>query len=177
MPPEELEDLGAWLTKATHDLQAAEYLSQAEEPLLDIVVYHCQQAMEKALKGFLTFKNSPFAKIHALVPLVEQAAEFDAGFEDLLDHAENLSPFAWRFRYPGELLEPDESEARDALELAREALDFVLDRVPEDARPGQLREGEAHSEAATTAELPPQVKPTPDEAGSETGGPGSESET
>ncbi len=175
MPPEEREELGAWLTKAAHDLQAAEYLSQAEEPLLDVVVYHCQQAMEKGLKGFLTFKNSPFAKIHALVPLVEQAAEFDAEFEDLLDHAENLSPFAWRFRYPGELLEPDESEAGHALELAREALEFVLDRVPEEVRPGQVREDAAHSEAATKADLPPQDKPTPDEAGSESGAPGNES--
>ncbi len=138
MQPEELEEVAAWLTKAAHDLQAAVYLSQAEKPLLDVVVYHCQQAMEKALKGFLTFKSSPFAKTHALVPLVEQAIEIDGEFEDLLDHAEHLSPFAWRFRYPGELLEPDEDEARRALALAREALEFVLDRVPEETRPGIL---------------------------------------
>ncbi len=54
MPPEALEEARAWLTKATRDLQAAEYLAMAEAPLLDIVVYHCQQAMEKALKGYLT---------------------------------------------------------------------------------------------------------------------------
>jgi len=113
MPPEDLEEVRAWLTKANHDLQAAAYLADAEQPLLDIVVYHCQQAAEKALKGFLTFKNSPFAKTHALGPLVEQASDLDAGFEALLDHAENLSPFAWRFRYPGELLVPDEDEARN----------------------------------------------------------------
>jgi len=152
MLPEELEEVGAWLTKSAHDLQAAVHLSQTEQPLLDIVVYHCQQAMEKALKGYLTFKNSPFAKTHALVPLVEQAADLDTGFEDLLDHAENLSPFAWRFRYPGELLDPDEDEARHALALAREALDFVLERVPEDAWPISAPRSPADSAANTTPE-------------------------
>jgi HEPN domain-containing protein len=135
MPPEELEEVRAWLLKASHDLEAAVYLSGLEDPLLDIVVYHCQQAMEKAVKGFLTLKASPFAKTHSLLPLVEQAAELDDGFEALLDHAEILSPFAWRFRYPGEVLDPDAEEAQKAVELADEALDFVLQRVPEEALP------------------------------------------
>jgi HEPN domain-containing protein len=91
--------------------------------------------MEKALKGLLTFKESPFTKTHALVLLVEQAAEIDSSFENLADHAEELSPFAWRFRYPGELLEPGRDEANNALELARTALEFVIERIPEEARP------------------------------------------
>jgi len=160
-PDESVEEVGAWLTKAAHDLQAAWHLSQAEPPLLDIVVYHCQQAMEKALKGYLTFKKSPFAKTHALVPLVEQAADLDTGFEDLLDHAEDLSPFAWRFRYPGEVLDPDEDEANRALTLAREALDFVLERVPEAARPSSAPGSPADSTAETTPE--PQAAPDPSE--------------
>ena len=160
MPPENQEEVRAWLTKADHDLRAATYLADAEEPLLDIVVYHCQQAAEKALKGFLTFKSSPFARTHALVPLVEQAADLDAAFAALLDHAEDLSPFAWRFRYPGELLIPDEDEARAAIEQAREVLEFVLDRVPEDARPSPPRDD-------STAEQAPQVSSTPEEDGSE----------
>jgi len=135
MQPEQSEEVRAWLAKATHDLKAAIYLSEMAEPLLDVAVYHCQQAMEKALKAFLASRNSPFAKTHALVLLVEQASDLDADFQTLLDHAETLSPFAWRFRYPGEVLDPEESEAGVAVELAREALDFVLERVPEGARP------------------------------------------
>ncbi len=134
MPPEQQEEVRAWLLKATHDLQAAMHLSRLSDPLPDVVVYHCQQAMEKALKGFLTCHGSPFAKTHALVPLVEQAAELDDGFEALLDHAETLSPFAWRFRYPGDVLDPEEQEVQTALVLAREALDFVLQRIPREVR-------------------------------------------
>jgi HEPN domain-containing protein len=135
MPPEQVEEIRAWLIKAARDLEAARRLIESEEPLLDIVVYHCQQSMEKALKGFLTFKESPFTKTHALVLLVEQAAEIDSSFDNLADHAEELSPFAWRFRYPGELLEPGRDEANNALELARTALEFVIERIPEEARP------------------------------------------
>ena len=130
------DEVRAWLTKAAHDLRAAEYLAHAEQPLLDIAVYHCQQAMEKALKGFLTAASRPFPKTHTLVPLVELAMEVDASFEGLRDPAEALSPFAWRFRYPGDVLEPSEAESREALEQAREALDFVLVRLPADTRPG-----------------------------------------
>ena len=129
------EEVRAWLTKASHDLRAADYLARVEEPLLDIVVYHCQQTMEKALKGFLASKGCPFRKTHALVPLVEQASDFEPEFMGLLDHAECLSPFAWRFRYPGDVLEPDEEEAQRALQLAREALEFVLARVSEETHP------------------------------------------
>ncbi len=151
MPPEQLEEVRAWLLKPSHDLRAAVHLADLEEPLLDVVVYHCQQAMEKALKGYLTCQGSPFAKTHALGPLVEQAAELDDGFEGLLEHAEDLSPFARRFRYPGEVLDPGEAEAARAVELAREALDFVVTRVPEEVRPEPGGKG-----VALPAEAPPE---------------------
>ena len=59
MPPEQVEEIRAWLIKAARDLEAARRLIETEEPLLDIVVYHCQQSMEKALKGFLTSERIP----------------------------------------------------------------------------------------------------------------------
>lgn len=163
MPPEQLEEIRAWLTKASHDLQAAEYLTGAAEPLFDVVVYHCQQAMEKSLKGYLTCKGSPFAKTHALVPLVEQAADLDNEFEFLLDHAEYLSPFAWRFRYPGDVLDPDEEETQRALELAGQALEFIFWRIPEEAWPIQDKNdvvpAAAMPPADQTDEMPPEGEP------------------
>ena len=33
-----------WLTRASHDLQAARVLAAADDPLLDAAIYHCQQA-------------------------------------------------------------------------------------------------------------------------------------
>jgi len=43
----------AWLRKAAYDLRVASHSLTASPPLLDDVVFHCQQAAEKALKGFL----------------------------------------------------------------------------------------------------------------------------
>ncbi len=136
MQPEEFEEITAWLTKAARDLRAAEYLAASEEPLLDVVVYHCQQAVEKALKGYLTAQSSPFAKTHSLVALLAQAEVFDAELDGLRDHAEELTPYATRYRYPGEPFEPGGFEAEQALARATEAVRFILDRVPRPARVG-----------------------------------------
>ena len=42
-----------WLIKAQHDLASARVLATSNPPLLDTAIYHCQQAAEKSLKGFL----------------------------------------------------------------------------------------------------------------------------
>ena len=47
----------SWLTKAQHDLASARVLAASAEPLLDTAIYHCQQAAEKAVKGFLAFRD------------------------------------------------------------------------------------------------------------------------
>jgi hypothetical protein len=41
-------------------------LLAANPPLLGEVVFHCQQAAEKAMKGFLSWHDSPFGKTHDL---------------------------------------------------------------------------------------------------------------
>ena len=42
----------SWLKKALHDLAAARSLAEPDRPILDVAIYHCQQAAEKALKGY-----------------------------------------------------------------------------------------------------------------------------
>jgi HEPN domain-containing protein len=133
MPPEKLEEVRAWMIKAARDLTASARLLEGADPLCDVVVYHCQQAAEKALKGYLTWRDSPFAKTHSLVQLVEQARLFDEGFGALVEHAEDLSPFAWRFRYPGDVLDPGETEARRALAMAGDVVELVKQLLPEGA--------------------------------------------
>jgi len=44
-----------WLVKAWHDLAAARKLAGGPDAYLDVAIYHCQQAAEKALKAFLAF--------------------------------------------------------------------------------------------------------------------------
>jgi len=55
-----VRETSAWLSKAANDLRAAEHELTATPPLLDDIVFHCQQAAEKVIKGFLMWHNRPF---------------------------------------------------------------------------------------------------------------------
>ncbi len=123
-----------WLAKATQDLGLAEHAVE-DTPFLGGAVFHCQQAAEKALKAFLTWRGQPFRKTHQLVELVQACADLDAAFASLSDAAATLTPYAWEYRYPGDFSEPTTDEAHEAARLARTVLDFVLQRLPDEARP------------------------------------------
>lgn len=43
-----------WLTKADNDLKAVKQLLTFDDVLADILSFHCQQAVEKYLKAYLT---------------------------------------------------------------------------------------------------------------------------
>ena len=64
----------AWLVRALDDLGTARDLLALPTPRLRSVVFHCQQAAEKALKSFLTWHDRPFGKTHDLRALGRQCA-------------------------------------------------------------------------------------------------------
>jgi HEPN domain-containing protein len=51
-----------WLRFAGEDMASADQLFRASPPLLKQSLFHCQQAGEKALKGFLVYHEQPFRK-------------------------------------------------------------------------------------------------------------------
>jgi HEPN domain-containing protein len=115
-----------WLAKAERDYEAARrMIDEPREPLRDAGVYHCQQAAEKALKGWLTSKGVAVTKTHDLVHLVRLCAADEKTFEALISPADFLSPFAVEFRYPGDIFEPPQEDADRALLDARAILDAV----------------------------------------------------
>ena len=136
MDEAKLHEIRAWLAKAVHDLRSAEWLVARPDPLCDAAGFHCQQVAEKALKAYLTWRDEPFEKTHSLVALVAKCLQFDASFETLRAAATTLTPYAVASRYPGDLPELTEAEAQEALALAREVWDFVLERLPPEARVG-----------------------------------------
>lgn len=120
----------AWLQRACRDLAAARKLGSGADPFPDIAVCHCQQAAEKASKGFLLWREIPFSKTHDLRFLVQTAANEDPDFKECESTAELLTPYATQFRYPGESPVPSEEELQTALSAAEEILGFVLTRLP-----------------------------------------------
>jgi HEPN domain-containing protein len=114
----------AWLTKAKHDLEAAQLLIRDQKRLLDIGVYHCQQAAEKALKAWLTAEDIVFPKTHSLEELLALCIPSAGGFAQFRAQCEQLSPLAHEFRYPGDAVEPPRAEAEQALASAEEISSF-----------------------------------------------------
>ena len=133
-----------WLTRAKRDIRAAEGVLGLAVPLPGEALYHCQQAYEKSLKGFLTWHDWPLRKTHLLPELLQECESIDPQFRQLASSAQIVSPYAWKFRYPqtdeqGVLIEiePTDEEAVEVLRLAREAFDFVLARLPAEAQPAR----------------------------------------
>jgi len=125
MAPEWLSMARIWLAKSQSDLQSAQILIEGSEKHLDTGSYHCQQSAEKALKAWLTARGIPFKKTHALDILLDDCVTSCPEFETYRPHAEELTPLATEFRYPGDLFEPAFSEAVRALHLANEVFTFV----------------------------------------------------
>lgn len=128
-------DTRAWLVRAREDLRGAEIDLAASPPLLGDAAFHCQQATEKALKAFLAWHDRPFRKTHDLVELGAECVAVDPTLEPHLRSTAPLTEYAWRYRYPGEPSEPEESEVRQALDLARAVVALALERLPAETHP------------------------------------------
>ena len=126
-----------WMTRASHDLRSARLLAAADDPPLDVAIYHCQQAAEKSIKAWLQGQDEPFRKTHDVADLVKQASESNPEFKQLDTAAAVLTPYASAFRYPGGSFEPmsTRDEFDEALQHAQDIYDFVLSLLPADARP------------------------------------------
>lgn len=125
----------AWLVKARRDLVTVEQIMDHDDPMLDSVVYHCQQAGEKALKGFLFWHDIPFRKTHNLLELLLQCVAIDTTLSILEETANFLTPLGVEFRYPSDILEPPLDEAQEAFERAKTVLDEIVKRLPGDVAP------------------------------------------
>ncbi|MGH7674430.1 MAG: HEPN domain-containing protein [Gemmatimonadales bacterium] len=106
----------------------------AEPPILGDALCHCQQAVEKALKAFLTWHDEPVRKTHDLVELGGRCVALDRSLEDVVRPAARLTEYAWKFRYPGEVVEPPLSEAAAGRTLAAGVVAAVEQRLAQEAR-------------------------------------------
>lgn len=121
--------------RAQEDLRGAEIDLAAAPPLLGDATFHCQQAVEKAIKGFLTWHDEVFRKTHDLVELGGQCVGIEPALEPILRRAAPLTEYAWRYRYPGEPFAPSDAEVHGALAIARDVVATLLQRLPAEARP------------------------------------------
>lgn len=108
-----------WLAVAEVDRRTA-LACLADEPALHgSAAFHCQQAVEKLLKGFLVLARKRSRKTHSQSDLGAMAEASFPDIAELVAAAENWSNWAVAYRYPAEEgdapPEPDDDELRRAL--------------------------------------------------------------
>ena len=124
-----------WLTRAQHDLASARVLAASDPPLLDTAIYHCQQAAEKAVKGYLVFCDQEFERVHDMEVLIRSAMSYATEFTDWIDVGIQLTPYARIYRYPGYATEPSREQFDQAMSAAEGLYSFVLSLLPQEMQP------------------------------------------
>ena len=128
-----------WLDKALLDLQAARILMTWNGDTCNIA-FHCQQAIEKALKGYLLFKTGRHFDGHNLTYLCRQAVQQDEMFTEWLDESAALNNLYIETRYPTDLpLELDESTVRSYFRMAEDMFAAIRKELYDGGRPHRIK--------------------------------------
>lgn len=126
-----------WIEFAEMDYQTANYLNENMRPKpLEIICYHCQQTIEKMLKGVLISCGRRVQKTHDLGVLAEQLKEFSEIPEDYLEMCDDLTPYGVRIRYPQELF-IEEHHVEKALEETKKLYDWLSQLYATHSRNGE----------------------------------------
>jgi HEPN domain-containing protein len=123
-----------WLRVAERDRRSVLACLAADPPLYDSAAFHCQQAVEKLLKGFLTLAGRRGGKTHFLEQLGALAQASFPDIAELVAAAHDWSKWAWVYRYPEEDVPPppDETEIRAALDVIDRLATWLRAERPQD---------------------------------------------
>ena len=118
-----------WLEFATEDLCAAKILLDSKQ-CYESCAFHCQQAIEKALKGYLIYRTRRHYDGHNLTWLCRQAIGQDKVFTQWLDESAQLNRYYIETRYPSDsAFEMDMDSVQKVYMTAKEMLDFICREV------------------------------------------------
>jgi HEPN domain-containing protein len=124
-----LEYAREWLFLAEMDLQSAEFLQQMRPFPGEIICFHCQQAAEKILKGYLSLNGAEPPKIHSLDILYRQCEPFIQNHRNIWDEIDDLNQYSVIPRYPHEL-EISEQTAKNAVANSKTIVNYIASLFP-----------------------------------------------
>jgi HEPN domain-containing protein len=116
----------AWLTKAENDLLNIENNLSARRVPWDTICFHAQQAAEKLLKGFLVFHGRELIRTHDLIALLSACVQVAPSLAKVQQDCQRLTYYAVASRYPDDLYEPDEKDARQMIDAVRRVRTEIL---------------------------------------------------
>ena len=95
-----IKDVMEWIQIADDDLYSAKTLNESVRRPYEIICYHCAQATEKYLKGYLAYNNITPQKTHNLLFLHELCVGNEKSFDLIRTECSLLNRFTNEIRYP-----------------------------------------------------------------------------
>jgi HEPN domain-containing protein len=105
-PADVWQEVVGWLRVAGIDQRAIEVCITSVPPLSEVAAFHCQQAAEKLLKGFLVRAGIDFGKTHDLERLGQIVSRNFASVAPIEASMRDWTKWNIAYRYP-EITEPD----------------------------------------------------------------------
>ena len=125
-------DHDIWFYRAKQDWITIQAILAAPEKSWSYIAFHSQQAAEKCIKGFLSFKDKHPPRVHDLRELIAISRSFDPSLTELENDCKFLSQFASNARYEIFENEYDEAAAREAIAAAKRICSAMRERIPYD---------------------------------------------
>ncbi|MCQ2417198.1 MAG: HEPN domain-containing protein [Oscillospiraceae bacterium] len=114
-----------WLYYAAIDLRVAKLILE-DGRCRNMVAFHCQQSVEKALKGYLLWRKNRLYDGHNLPFLCKQAMMEDEHFRACLPLASEINHYYIESRYPADfLLSLDEETATMLIVNTTDMVHFI----------------------------------------------------
>src|SRR5437016_10855937 len=122
-------DAQEWLAYADGDLHYARLGQKDADALESLIVFHAQQAIEKALKAVLVGHEVDFPKTHDLEQLVEIIEEAGIAWPAGLNKVLQFTTFATQGRYPGFGDPITDADVEEAIVMAEKVLVWAKQQV------------------------------------------------
>jgi len=125
---DKIKEFSECLRYTTEDFDSAEILFNQYRKPINVICYHCQQAAEKCLKGFLVSRGVEFERTHDLLRIIDECIKIEESFSAIVRYCMKLNPYSVITRYPSEL-ELIDSDAESALVQARTIITPVNNHI------------------------------------------------
>ncbi|MCL1836049.1 MAG: HEPN domain-containing protein [Treponema sp.] len=100
-------DIAEWFWIAEEDIESAMLLNTSIKSQKTNVYYHCSQAIEKYLKGYLAYNDIIYNKDHNLSLTIKKCVDCDISFSDILQDCNKMTAAIKNLRYPGRIIPTD----------------------------------------------------------------------
>lgn len=115
------------LSASAIELRAAGIVFLSEAPVYEDIIYHCEAAIENALRAFLIFKRKDPAPNMDIKQMSDACIEIEPLLKKVIFKVILLKPYSKAADFKS-----NAAEAKDAILVAEKVFQAVLERIPID---------------------------------------------